>query len=488
MGPRYPPNDRLKRAREERDWTQEDVDQRLRASIKAANIKAGKKDEVGPDPNRVYKWEAGYSRPGRRFRPHLMRVFGMSAADLGLEAAARSQSRNVRQTGSDASPGSLPDRIWPRNLLAKWLARRPRRLRLLLLAVATFGVAAIVLVGIQPWTSGPSRPVQGKESVIHGKTSVTAPWVRAPDGLIEQLSSANVSAGAIDYSYSTNVSYDQFVKIQVGFFNPTSYVIYNVSPSVSLPTQPGINQAISVALSDASGTTLNQTIPLVLDDPRGELEFEPDSVKWGHLEHGNHGTPVVSLLPDRVLTNGAPLQTLLPHSSGSLTFLVREVIPGIAVDSWGHGINNPTWASSFEAPAGSKVYFKVTIQDDGDTPLTEVLVADHLPSGAQYISGSAHITYSGSSSSNSTARTLPATLIETGVVGSSVGAPLPPIPVSGYYATLLNGRPASLLPGETATITLAAKLGQAATNVTDEVDIRWQGNPAPIQQSLMING
>lgn len=166
---------------------------------------------------------------------------------------------------------------------------------------------------------------------------------------------------------------------------------------------------------------------------------------------------------------------------------MREVIPGIEVYAWGHGVNNSTWSAPFDAPPRSKVNFKITIRDDGNTPLTDVLVADHLPSGARYINGSARVAYSGPNSSNTQSQALPSTIAETGSLGSSVGTPLPTVPATGYWAALLNGQPASLLPGETATVTLEMRLGSSQGALANTVEVRWQGNQTPASQKTTIN-
>lgn len=68
MKKRYPPNILLKKEREQRNWTQEDL---------ATQISL-------PDPHTVGRWERGVIFPSPRYRRELCRVFGKSMTELGL--------------------------------------------------------------------------------------------------------------------------------------------------------------------------------------------------------------------------------------------------------------------------------------------------------------------------------------------------------------------------------------------------------------------
>jgi uncharacterized repeat protein (TIGR01451 family) len=363
-----------------------------------------------------------------------------------------------------------------------------RRHIILSTAVCAIIATAAVLLGISPWSGG-KVAMQPGDVVIQGKTVDTAPWVAAPDGLIEQLGVANISAGATGYQYSTNVAYDQVIKVEVSFENPTSHVIYDIVPSISLPNQPGAEQPVGVSLTDANGASLNQSIPVVLDDSQGTLQFEPGTVQWGHLRNGDRQVAVTTQVPDRVLSNGAPIETLAAHSTGSLAFLMREVVPGITVSVAGHGDSIDTWSKQFDAPLHSTVYFRITIQDDGNTPLSEVFVADQLPADTSYVPGSAQLTYSGPNTPQPTSVQLPNGMIEA-TLGSSPGAPLPAIAAGPLFASLLDGKPASLLPGEVATITFRAELDatpSTQTSLDNNAQVRALGFlPIPNNASLKV--
>ncbi len=82
-------NSALRRAREERGWTREDVAARL-----------------GTNGFTVYRWESGRAFPGPYYRRQLCTLFGCELADLGLSRAAT--SRVARQLVAVPATQQLP--------------------------------------------------------------------------------------------------------------------------------------------------------------------------------------------------------------------------------------------------------------------------------------------------------------------------------------------------------------------------------------------
>jgi transcriptional regulator with XRE-family HTH domain/tetratricopeptide (TPR) repeat protein len=114
---RVVPNDRLKRAREHRGMTQEEV-----------------AEAVGSIAHTVSRWERGLTLPGPRFRRKLCELFGMSAEELGLaqDEAARSPGQAAHESiiSLNSRPRFLDPAIPPLTL-ANGLIGRDDLLRLL---------------------------------------------------------------------------------------------------------------------------------------------------------------------------------------------------------------------------------------------------------------------------------------------------------------------------------------------------------------------
>ncbi len=110
MTHKWPPNQKLRRERELRGWSQADVATR-----------------IGSDPKNVGRWERGEGLPGPYYRQKLVELFGKNAEELGLieDAPTRnlltsSQTEQVIgaiDAGEDrrvrrARGGSIHDRDW----------------------------------------------------------------------------------------------------------------------------------------------------------------------------------------------------------------------------------------------------------------------------------------------------------------------------------------------------------------------------------------
>src|SRR6266702_3236865 len=67
MTNKWPPNQKLRRERELRGWSQADVATR-----------------IGSDPKNVGRWERGEGLPGPYYRQKLVELFGKNAEELGL--------------------------------------------------------------------------------------------------------------------------------------------------------------------------------------------------------------------------------------------------------------------------------------------------------------------------------------------------------------------------------------------------------------------
>lgn len=80
--PKHPPNTRLKWQRLQRGWSQEEVVEQVKRSMKQAGD-----GEPGLNTDIIRRWETGDRTPDPRYKKHLVLVFGQPASDLGLLSA-----------------------------------------------------------------------------------------------------------------------------------------------------------------------------------------------------------------------------------------------------------------------------------------------------------------------------------------------------------------------------------------------------------------
>lgn len=77
--PKHPPNTRLRWQRLQRGWSQEEVVDQIKRSMKQAD-----EGEPGLNADIVRRWETGDRKPDPRYKKHLVLVFGQPASELGL--------------------------------------------------------------------------------------------------------------------------------------------------------------------------------------------------------------------------------------------------------------------------------------------------------------------------------------------------------------------------------------------------------------------
>lgn len=77
--PKHAPNTRLRWQRLQRGWSQEEVVDQIRRSMKQAGD-----GEPGLNADIVRRWETGDRKPDPRYKKHLVLVFGQPASELGL--------------------------------------------------------------------------------------------------------------------------------------------------------------------------------------------------------------------------------------------------------------------------------------------------------------------------------------------------------------------------------------------------------------------
>lgn len=109
---KHPPNDRLRWARLQRGWSQDELVRQLTQSMRAHG-----ESDTGLTATTVWRWETGVRRPTAVFRKHLVNVFGLPADELGLLSADELASRPasppvVPATSTDIGPragaGAIP--------------------------------------------------------------------------------------------------------------------------------------------------------------------------------------------------------------------------------------------------------------------------------------------------------------------------------------------------------------------------------------------
>lgn len=96
---KYPPNTALTWQRLQRGWSREELVDQVKRSMAELN-----EPEPGLNAEVVRRWENGQRWPEPRYRKHLVRVFDMTASELGLLSVDELALRPDQQTGPSTTP------------------------------------------------------------------------------------------------------------------------------------------------------------------------------------------------------------------------------------------------------------------------------------------------------------------------------------------------------------------------------------------------
>jgi uncharacterized repeat protein (TIGR01451 family) len=340
---------------------------------------------------------------------------------------------------------------------------------------AAFLLASAVLV-LHPWSQSITAPSALRASEHYW---ISAPAIRASDGLAEQSGVLNASNGGTGYEETASASYDQVLDVVVSYFGcHTNRPLSDVTPIISWSKTAPTTESIVARITDGGGYQLSQTVQVHLETPDAYLEFKPGTLAWEHARTYGGSSYETSALSDSALFTPSPLETIAANGGGAIVLAFREVVPGIAVHVESRGPYSPEWTTSLSTSQGSDVEYRITIWDDGDTPLSDLSLVDELPAGLRYIQNSAVLSETGSKQQTplkgpliTNTRVISSILrpfrcpnltdgcrMPNGEVPNMPGAFLPSVSPGKNFESLLGGHPASLLPGQTATVEFEARV------------------------------
>jgi uncharacterized repeat protein (TIGR01451 family) len=333
------------------------------------------------------------------------------------------------------------------SLSSPWFYRAALGLLILLT-----GAAATTGLAIHGSGEGGTSSASRASHLTNNGESVhdSGPTSKASDGLLEQLGVANVTEGDAGYSAHVTASYDQVLKVEIGFSNCHGRdELTDLHPSFQIPTSAGLSQTVSASVSDQSGHATSDDVTITLDNQNERLALIPDSLQWLHGTNGRSPYTISSLADNYLAADSPPLTELAPGGGGSLSVLLRVEYPGLTIRTTAYSPISHQWLSTLDATPNEVLTADIHITDDGDTPLTNMSVLDNLPPGARYLPGSTYVIEVDHHR----------TRLSDGIVDpiSPTGDPahnpgfegveLPAVS-SGPFRSILGGLQANLLPGQ----------------------------------------
>jgi uncharacterized repeat protein (TIGR01451 family) len=197
------------------------------------------------------------------------------------------------------------------------------------------------------------------------------------------------------YINSVNARVDDVINVQVWYHNTeeanSGKVAENVNVRVALP---GTRQTAHRITSTVQGTNTNydtETATVGTSIPTN-IQFIPGSA-IRRYNAGSNASPrwVTQAIPDSIVNGGYTLSRVQPcwNFQETITLQVRVMSPAISIVKQVKVEGASTWVTNTQVQGGDTLAYLITVKNEGNTQLSNVIVRDSLPPRMQYVPGSA---------------------------------------------------------------------------------------------------
>lgn len=236
---------------------------------------------------------------------------------------------------------------------------------------------------------------------ILGTTSAfvaSSPIKAAEDVPIESRLEVGNATQGVGPSKSVNARVDDVVNITVWYHNielPNSgQIAENVNVRISIP---GIKTTTHQVASRVAGTNTNvvNDLATVNTSIASNLTYIPGTATRRY-NAGTNENPnwVINGISDSVVSTGYNVPQLNPcwNFQESINVQARVTASVISITKQVKEEGTDGWVTSMNAEEGDNLAFLITIRNEGNERLTNVIVRDSLPVGLEFVSGSARLT------------------------------------------------------------------------------------------------
>lgn len=243
--------------------------------------------------------------------------------------------------------------------------------------------------------------------------------VQAATSLMEgSVTSLNVTRGETQHKATTDANVDEVVQVQLWQHNrnnPAGEKVNNTVAKFNIPNTQGKKQVITGTASSDNGNTVTGTTDVNLSLDRARLNYIKGSAKFRYNKGAADGVqscitgfdyPAASCyatvpISDDVVNGGVNLDQL---RGGPLTgcnahhetviVQVRVVADVVSVNKFVRhkGGDVKDWKTTTNAVPGDQLEYMIRFKNEGNTTLSDVIVADNLPKYNKYVDGSTILT------------------------------------------------------------------------------------------------
>lgn len=210
------------------------------------------------------------------------------------------------------------------------------------------------------------------------------------------LAVSNASTGGGYHDAITAVS-GNVVNIQVWYHNPqpaaSNEVAHDVNVRINLPGTSTTTHAITSRVA-GSNTNVTTDIANVNTSINTTLAYIPGTANRRYNAGTNDVPNWVNLsLPDSIVTSGYTVTNLNPcwNFAETITIQARVMAPSVSIKKQVKIEGAETWLDSVEARPGDLLAYLITVKNEGNTTLNNLVVRDNLPPRLDYIEGSARL-------------------------------------------------------------------------------------------------
>jgi len=199
----------------------------------------------------------------------------------------------------------------------------------------------------------------------------------------------------INYTGTVNAKIDDVVRYEIWYHNTeladSGKNATNLKVKVTLPTAKATGH-VATAVVGGSNTNVTTNTTNVNTAVATTLDYIPGTAYRRH-NIGTNAAPnwVTEKISDSVMTSGYTISTMKPcwNFQETITVQARVKAPVVSINKQVkiEGTNN-AWAAAVDAQPGQTVAYLITVKNEGNTSLTNVMVRDALPPRMDFVEGS----------------------------------------------------------------------------------------------------
>jgi uncharacterized repeat protein (TIGR01451 family) len=211
------------------------------------------------------------------------------------------------------------------------------------------------------------------------------------------LNVANATRGDANYTGSTSALVDQVVKFQVWYHNTeaadSGRDAQNLNIRVALPTTLGQNHVVTSTVGGINTNTVTRNASVTTQVPT-RLAYIPGTAVRRY-NSGTNANPnwVTASIPDSIVTSGYTIPSMNPcwYFQESIYIQARVNASYLSIDKTAKIQGGPSWIKDVSAAPGNTIDYMINVKNEGNTVIHNVVVRDAVPTGLQYVAGSARL-------------------------------------------------------------------------------------------------